>query len=798
MLKREEIPLLRFKKRQNEQIDRSLGGSFPPWQEELLLSRGITTFEQGEAFLNPQLQHLHDPFLMRDMDKAVARIQKAIANREKIVIYGDYDVDGMCATSILLETFWQLGALADFYIPSRHEEGYGLNSKAVQKLAGEYDLMVTVDCGINAHNEVKLAMDLGLDVIVTDHHQLPQEPVVALAVLNPLISPYPFGKLCGAGVAGKLAQALGGEALFQTKLDLIALATVADLVPLVEENRVLVHYGLKAMESPKRLGIQKLKEAAGLKPGPVRASQVAFTLAPRLNAAGRLADATKGVTLFTTGDEALALETALYLHQENGRRQEIEKQMLSQALEVVENMDLSTLRSLVVAGEGWNSGVVGLVASRLVEKYAYPTVVLSNQEGELVGSARSIPGINIYQALLSCSHLFTRFGGHEQAAGLSMPKENLPAFVLAFDQAVKDQAEEDSFIPVKEYDMALDLEQVTLETVTALKTFQPTGYGNPEPVFLLEDSFVQEARRIGKEGEHLKVVFSKGQQVREGIAFRQGDMAPLLSGKVQALFVPQLNEFQGRVTPQCLVKALQPLYEKLPDHFINSFTLEQGLIEDFQGLLSNNNKRGPAPKAHPFADWRRDFLTLLKGSQGTLLLARTAQRAQDAYELAEGKVDIAVHTVKQKKGYHTLLTAPKVNLLNNWWQQIVLLDGPLCPQELKTIHARCPRAKIYTVNEQQPLRKMLNALAVEDEPLRGLYRVLRREPVASLQLLGQKAGLSPGQTLVGLISLSQVKLLCWQPAPFTYTLLPPAPCNIGDGPFLGGLRKARDHINKKI
>lgn len=784
--------MLRFKKRKNEGYTTTFEGAFPPWQEELLLSRGIDTVQKAEDFLNPQLHNLHDPFLMKDMDKAVARIKKAIDLQEKIVIYGDYDVDGMCATSILLETFKELGARADFYIPSRHEEGYGLNSSAVEKLAETYNLMVTVDCGINAHKEVKLAMDLGLDVIVTDHHQLPEEPVEALAVLNPLIAPYPFQRLCGAGVAGKLAHALGGEALFFTKLDLIALATVADLVPLTEENRILVYHGLLAMENPKRVGIEKLKEAADMKPGSVKASQVAFTLAPRLNAAGRLADATKGVILFTTTDEKLAFETASYLHEENARRQNIEKTMLKQAEDMVSaNIDLSNVRSLVVAGDDWNTGVVGLVASRLVEQYYYPTVVFSRQHGALVGSARSIPGINVYQALYSCKHLFTRFGGHEQAAGLTMPEENLDTFIKVFDQAVRNQSEEDTFIPVKEYDLSLPLALVNEQTVTALEGLQPTGYGNPEPVFLLEDANIAQARQIGKEGEHLKVIFAQGDQLCEGIAFRQGNLISSLPDKVQAIFAPQLNEFLGKVTPQCLVKGIRPLYEKIPEKLVDQFTLEQAIIEDFEVLLSNNNSIAPDLDVQELANWRRDLLTLLKGSQGTLLLARTAQRAQEVFELVKNKVYVDLYKASQNKGYHTLVTAPTLKKLDNWWEKIVLLDGVLSPTELAVIQSCCPRAQIYVVTNQEPLHRTLTALVAEDESLRNLYRVLRREPVSSFEALAQKAGLTLGQSLVGLESFAQMQLVAWQKTPFAYTVLPPVPCNIGDAPLLKKLREVR-------
>ncbi|NLB91383.1 MAG: single-stranded-DNA-specific exonuclease RecJ, partial [Clostridiales bacterium] len=545
--------MIQFKKRKEIENLPCIDESLPLWQNQLLLMRGMDTLEKKEAFLHPSLDQLHDPFLLEDMDRAVEHIFQVIEKKEPMVIYGDYDVDGMCATTLLLEGLENLGAKVDYYIPSRHTEGYGLNKEAVEALSKKAKLMITVDCGITAHQEVMLAKNLGMEVIVTDHHQLPEEKVPALAVLNPLMGAYPFEKLCGTGVAAKLLQALGGEKALLPCLDLVALATVADLVPLTGENRILVFEGLKELKNTKRIGLKQLIHLAGIDlQKEIRASQVAFMIAPRLNAAGRLSSGEKGVKLLYTKSEKEGLMLANQLHEENEERQEIEKELLQKAITQVENtIDLSQRRSLVVRGENWNTGVIGLVASRLAEKYYYPTVVLSRQENEWVGSVRSIAGVNIYRVLKDCAFLFTRFGGHEQAAGLTLPLENVETFIRVFDEKTKELSDPEAFIPIKEYDLPLPLSEVTEKTVHALSAMQPTGYGNPEPVFLLEEAHVEQLQQMGKNKEHLRLLLRQDHTLIQGVAFRMGEMAPELTTKVEALFVPEINTYGGKKNIQC-------------------------------------------------------------------------------------------------------------------------------------------------------------------------------------------------------------------------------------------------------
>ena len=370
--------MLRFvpKHQQDKQIPPELSALGVPKQLlSLLLDRGIDTPEKIDKYLHPEMTDLHDPMLMQDMDRAVAVIRDAIAKGEEIVVFGDYDVDGVTATAILLTYLRKQGATVSYYIPDRHGEGYGLNLAAVEQIASHAKLLITVDCGITCPAEVARAIQLGMRVIVTDHHQLGPELPVCSAVLNPLLGNYPFRRLCGAGVAFKLVQALGGMEAIGPLWELAAMATIADIVPLLDENRVIVSFGLRAMAATQRPGLIALMESAGVDMSSVSASDVAFRMAPRINAGGRLALASRGVELLTTRRLDTAREIAAELDQDNTKRRELELDIFSQADEKTRNeTDFLTERAIVVCGEGWNPGVIGLAASRLVEKYKWPAV----------------------------------------------------------------------------------------------------------------------------------------------------------------------------------------------------------------------------------------------------------------------------------------------------------------------------------------------------------------------------------------------------------------------------------------
>lgn len=770
--------MLQFVKRGAERETTPLGG-LPGWLSSLLRTRGIDTQEKAERFLHPSLEQLHDPLLMQGMDKAVRIICQAVAAGESIIVYGDYDVDGVCATAIVLETLRDMGAKADFRIPSRHEEGYGLNETAVRDMAQGHKLLITVDCGVTNHQEVKLAQMLGMTVIVTDHHQLADTPSPADVVLNPLLGDYPFRRLCGAGVALKLTQALLGMEAVQRRIDLAALATVADIVPLIDENRVIVRAGLEAIGQSVRPGIRALLTVAGVNP-PVSAGHVGFRIAPRINAGGRLEDAAQGVTLLTTQDDMLAQRIAAHLEDANAQRQAIEQDITQRAMqEIAEKVDFRNDRVMIVMGEGWNHGVIGLAAGRICEKYHFPAIVLSRQGDIAVGSCRSIPGVNIHAMLTMCKDLFIRFGGHEQAAGLTMQAELVPELRRRLNLAISENCDLRCYVPTKEYDLALPLAQVNLELIEVLNQLQPTGFGNPAPVFLARGAQVQQMRRVGREQQHLKLSLLDGNAVRDGIAFSMGYLAEEGFDTADVLFSPERNEFMGRVTAQLQVQAMRPAEGAAP--LAEENTLFRGVLQEIT-LLAANNAQIQSPQPITPAAAKR----LMQNGRGVLLIAHEREKA--ASMLVDTQADAAMGRVKDARAFNTVLCAPELDSLQDVWEHIILLDGDLLPGEAGAIAARCPRAALYAMKPNPAFAALLRSIAMEDEPLRCLYRRLRQGGSTMASQLAKDCGLTIPQVLTGLTAFQQVRLAEVSLEPYAVHLLPPVKCKMDDSPVIHYLR----------
>ncbi|MBR4080911.1 MAG: single-stranded-DNA-specific exonuclease RecJ [Clostridia bacterium] len=770
--------MLRFVRRGGES-SQPLGG-LPLWLSSLLRTRGIDTPEKAERFLQPELSHLHDPFLMQGMDKAVRIIRQAIADHTPMIVYGDYDVDGVCATSILMETLGEMGADVSFRIPSRHGEGYGLNCDAVREMAEKYRLLITVDCGVTNHEEVRLAQMLGMTVIVTDHHQLADTPSPADAVLNPLLGDYPFRRLCGAGVALKICQALQGLEGVRRRIELAALATVADIVPLVDENRVIVREGLAAMATTQREGIRALMLFSGVNP-PVNAGQVGFRLAPRLNAGGRLEDASQGVRLMLAKDRETAEIIAAHLEESNQQRQAIEQEITAQAVAAMDTaVDFREDKVIVVMGEGWNSGVIGLAAGRLCEKYHFPAIVLSRDGDIAVGSCRSIPGVNIHAMLSMCKDLFIRFGGHEQAAGLTMKAELVPELRRRLNLAIAENCDPVCYIPAKEYDLALPLSAVDMELIGALDMLQPTGFGNPAPVFLTTGAHVQQARRVGRDRQHLKLTLLEGTAIRDGIAFSMGDAADEGLDVVDVLYAPERNEFNGRVTAQLQVKALRPAEGSAPLPGEDVFF--RGLLQEMTALAANCNRIHHAVHTVTEAGVKK----LLCAGRGTLLIAH--ERGRAAVFAVDGRADVCLGRVKDPRGFCTVLCAPAIDQLQDVWQDIILLDGEALPGESAAIAARCPRAALHKMKTNPALAALLADIAMADEPLRTLYRRLRLGGNLSLHQLAQDTGLTDMQVLTVLTAFHQVHLSEFSLEPYAVRLLPPVKCSMDDSALIRYLR----------
>lgn len=756
-------------------------GDLPLWLSGLLRCRGVDTPEKAERFLQPDVTQMHDPLLMQDMDKAVAFIRAAVEKGEKIIVYGDYDVDGVCATSIMLETLREMGAEPDFRIPSRHGEGYGLNCDAVREMAQTHRLLITVDCGVTNHEEVKLAQMLGMTVIVTDHHQLADTPSPADAVLNPLLGEYPFRRLCGAGVALKVTQALLGMDAVMRRIDLAALATVADIVPLIDENRVIVHEGLRQMADCQRPGLRALMQVSDVKP-PVNSGHVGFRLAPRLNAGGRLEDASQGVRLLTAPDAAAAEPIAMHLEEANAQRQGIEQDITQQALAMIPtHVDFLTDRVIILMGEGWNHGVIGLAAGRICERYHFPTIVLTkDEEGVAVGSCRSIPGVNIHAMLSICKDLFVRFGGHEQAAGLTMQAELVPELRRRLNLAITENCDLTCYIPRKEYDMTVRLQEVDLDMIARLDRLQPTGYANPNPVFLVRNAHLQQAMRVGKTRTHLKMMLLDGSTVRDGIAFGQGDLADEGLERVDVLFTPERNEFRGRVTPQLMAEAVVPAEGAVT--IPAAQVLFSGLLQEIQVLAANNNRILPQVENITAAGVRK----LMKTGRNVLLIGHERENA--ARMLSEVQADTAVGEVRAPRAFNTVLLDPDHARLQDVWTDIVLLDGDLLPGEAGLIAEKCPRAHLHAMPKNPALRTLLQQLAMEDETLRTLYRRVRQGGDMSPRQLSADTGLTQEQVLTGLMAFHQVKLVEMSLSPYAVRLLPPVKCRMDDSELIRYLR----------
>ena len=488
-------------------IDRVLAG--------LLVQRGIETFEQARSFFRPSLDDLHDPFLMKDMAVAVERLHKAITGGEKILVYGDYDVDGTTAVALVYSFIKRYSESVDFYIPDRYDEGYGLSLKGIETAEkGGYTLIITLDCGIKAIQKVKVARDKGIDVIVCDHHLPEEELPGAVAVLDPKREDdsYPFNDLCGCGVGFKLVQGYSQKygIPFDTlipQLDLCAVSIASDLVLMTGENRILAHYGLKTLNENPRNGFRALMNLSNLEPGHIGIDDIVFKLGPRINAAGRMESGRLAVDLLTAEDQGQAMIIAQRINENNNNRKNIDREITAEALDMVENGGaLASENATIVYNPKWNKGVVGIVASRLVEAFYKPTVVLTRSNGYITGSARSVQGFDLYSAIENCADLLVNFGGHMYAAGLTLKEENLPEFAARMDSFVKGKVSGEMLTPNVDIDARLGFENITPKFSRILKQFQPFGPGNSNPVFITENVYdAGNGRKVGAGGVHLKL-----------------------------------------------------------------------------------------------------------------------------------------------------------------------------------------------------------------------------------------------------------------------------------------------------
>jgi len=545
--------------------------SISPILTQLLVQRDILTFNDARSFFRPDLSDLHDPFLMADMQNAVDRLTLAMKRNEKILIYGDYDVDGTTSVSLVYKFLKQFYSNVDFYIPDRYNEGYGISIQGIDFAASnEYKLVIALDCGIKAIEKVKYALTLGVDFIICDHHTPDDELPPAVAVLDPkrIDCNYPYKHLSGCGVGFKLMQAFAitnniDFSQLTPLLDLLALSIASDIVPITGENRILAFYGLKQINSNPSVGLKGILDVCGLTDKEITISDIVFKIGPRINASGRMKLAYEAVELLVSTDHAFAKEKSDTINEYNNDRKDLDKNITDEAIAlIVADKRYSTRKSIVVHKADWHKGVIGIVASRLSEEYYKPSIVLTNSNGLASGSARSVSGFDIYKAIDSCRDLLENFGGHMYAAGLSMKEENVLAFTDRFEKFVSENILEEQTYPQIDIDAILEFKDITPKFFRVLKQFGPFGPGNMKPVFVSKKVFdFGTSRLVGKEQEHLKLelIDSSSENVMNGIAFRMHEFNEPLKAlnPLDICYTLEENSFNGNTTTQLMIRDIK-------------------------------------------------------------------------------------------------------------------------------------------------------------------------------------------------------------------------------------------------
>ncbi len=676
--------------------------SLSPLLAELLAGRGYHDPEEAERFLSPSVDDLFDPMALRDMDRAVDILRRSLELGHRILIHGDYDCDGICATTLLLDGLTELGADVDFHIPDRFEEGYGLSMMAVDRCREEgFDLLLSVDCGSSSHTEIAAAQEAGIRVIITDHHQVPDPPPTPDALVNPQHpeDTYPFKGLCGTAVAFKLLQALRQESGVEPShlMDLVALATVADVVPLRDENRVLVHYGLGHMSRTERPGLIALLEAAGRNPHePVDAVTVAFALAPRLNAAGRLEHARLGVELLRTSAINHARELADTLNSLNEERKECERRI---SLEIEARLEADPSRwksgAIVEFSDGWHQGVIGITAGRLAEKYAVPALVIAIDGERAKGSGRSPENVDLFQALSSCAEIFSKFGGHPRAGGFSLPTDRLDDLREGFTAAANTLRR--GVAPVWA-DAGLRLSQIDLALATQLERFEPFGEANPKPVFLLEGVTLVGHRTVGKTRDHLQLELEQGGERHRAIAFRKGPLLSVLDAQTfryDLLCYLQRDHFRGQDRVSIQVTHIIRPAQREPDG---------------KAIVDCRNVRHR----------RRELEAWLSGEESTIAVCRDVEKAMIAFP----------QFAQRFRSYQDVVVPDGC---------LVLLTPPSQPGELVQMMERCRPSRVVMLFGRPELENVRSSLLLESwgrtEAI-ALWREMKRQKMARFDLEG--------------------------------------------------------------
>ncbi|MCR4435414.1 MAG: single-stranded-DNA-specific exonuclease RecJ [Clostridiales bacterium] len=725
--------------------DLAVKAGIHPLIAKIFQNRGIGDIDYIKKYLYPSLDELHDPFLLKDMDKAVDRIINAVNGGESIVIYGDYDVDGITATSILYHFLTRLKAKVEYYIPDRMDEGYGLSMSGMDRiLEANASLIITVDCGITAVEEVKYIKSKNVDVIITDHHRCKEELPDALAVVNPTRPDceYPFKGLAGVGVAYKLLDALcikmGLGDLCREYLDLVAIGTVADIVPLVDENRIIAKFGIPVIENSGNLGLRVLMESCGLDNKPVTSYTIGFMLAPRINAAGRVGDARRAVELFNTRDREKALDLALELNDENRYRQDMEGDIFQQALSFIDsNIDLDREKVIVVAGEGWHAGVIGIVASRITERYYRPCILITNEEGMGKGSGRSIQGFNIFDALEHCEDLLEKYGGHELAAGLSLKIENVPEFrkrINAYADAVLTEYE---LTPKLKIDAVIGREDVNVETVEAIEALAPFGPGNPAPLFLYNNLKASDIRTVGEGKKHLKLKLWEDEFHIDAIGFNMGEAAGSFKcgDALDVVCTMEINTWNLVERVQLNIKDLRhEMYSTVENMYF--YSLDQCL--DTSSLCGRSGDVDLQAEWNDTISSREDLFKVLSEPKAlggkTALLVNSLAHVKTVVERLEGSGEDFKRICSIGYGDFSCKNSTPVNIIVNpdprkipfdRIDRVILYGDWVSENYLSCILKKAGCSKIFFYGESGRIRFKKDEIIPERSDLAAIYRYLK-------------------------------------------------------------------------
>ncbi len=532
---------------------------------KILVNKNLTKKQDIDLFINPTRKDFHDPFFMPDMEIAVERILKAIDNKEKIMIYGDYDADGITSITVLKSYLEERGLEVSSYIPNRINEGYGLNKKAIEKIYNDgYRLMITVDCGITGAEEIDYANSLGIETIITDHHEPAEEIPKAVAVVDAKRkdNKYPFNQLAGVGVVLKLIQAISIKLNLEEKeylkyLDIVCIGTISDIVPLVDENRVIAKLGLKLVAQTRNIGLRALLDIIGFKK--IDSGAVSFGIAPRINACGRMGNEQLALDLFLCKDYELARKLAIKLNEYNVERQSIEKKIFDEAVEKIEQNEKDS-SCIIIGNEGWHHGIIGIVASKVTEMYFKPSILVCFEDAVGKGSGRSIPGFDLHEALMNCLDYLDKFGGHEMAVGVTLKQENFDKFKVELETYAK-KCEIDKIVPIINIDSEVSLKSVNIENVKSLSLLEPYGEANKMPIFLFKNLKINSIRALS-DGKHLKLSLKDDGFMVDAIGFNMGQLSEeyLLDDKVDIVGNLDINSFNGNESVQIIIKDIRKSY----------------------------------------------------------------------------------------------------------------------------------------------------------------------------------------------------------------------------------------------